>query len=67
MERIQRILVATDFSVRADRAVRRAAKLAAGHEAELYLPCPTLVAALSFQTPDGGHSAGNGTAAVRSG
>src|SRR6185437_11693497 len=37
MERIQRILVATDFSVRADRAVRRAAKLAAEHEAELYL------------------------------
>lgn len=37
MEKIQRILAATDFSPRADRAVRRAAKLAAGHKAELYL------------------------------
>ena len=37
MEKIQRILVATDFSPRADRAVRRAALLAAEHEAELYL------------------------------
>lgn len=37
MEKIQRILVATDFSSRADQAVRRAAKLAAGHEAVLYL------------------------------
>jgi len=37
VEKIQRILVATDFSPRADRAVNRAADLAAGHEAELYL------------------------------
>lgn len=37
MEKIQRILVATDFSPRADRAVKRAAELAAGHAAELYL------------------------------
>ena len=37
MEKIQRILAATDFSPRADRAVRRAAELAAGHKAVLYL------------------------------
>lgn len=37
MKKIQRILVATDFSPRADRAVQRAAQLAAGHKAELYL------------------------------
>lgn len=37
MENIQRIVVATDFSSRADQAVRRAAKLAAGHKAVLYL------------------------------
>lgn len=37
MEKIQRILVATDFSSRADRAVQRAAQLAAEHSSELYL------------------------------
>lgn len=37
MEKIQRILVATDFSPRADRAVQRAAQLAAEHGAELDL------------------------------
>lgn len=37
MEKIQRILAATDFSPRANQAVRRAALLAAEHEAELYL------------------------------
>ncbi|MBA4142725.1 MAG: universal stress protein [Nitrosospira sp.] len=37
MEKIQRILVATDFSPRADRAVQRAAQLAMEHSAYLYL------------------------------
>ncbi|ARO88610.1 universal stress protein [Nitrosospira lacus] len=37
MEKIQRILAATDFSSRADQAVRRAAKLAVEHKAVLYL------------------------------
>ena len=37
MEKIQRILVATDFSSRADRAVQRALQLAAEHEAKLNL------------------------------
>lgn len=37
LEKIQRILVATDFSARADRAVQRGAQLAAEHAAELYL------------------------------
>ena len=37
MEKIQRILATTDFSPRARRAMQRAAQLAAGHKAELYL------------------------------
>jgi len=37
MGRIERILAATDFSSRAGRALRRAALLAAEHQAELYL------------------------------
>lgn len=37
MKKIQRILAATDFSPRAERAVRRAAQVAIEHEAELYL------------------------------
>ena len=37
MEKIQRILIATDFSPRGERAVQRAAQLASEHGAELYL------------------------------
>lgn len=37
MEKIQRILVGTDFSPRAERAIQRAALLAEAHRAELYL------------------------------
>jgi nucleotide-binding universal stress UspA family protein len=37
MEKIQRILVTTDFSARAVRAMQRAAQLTAEHKAELYL------------------------------
>jgi universal stress protein E len=37
LEKIQRIVVATDFSPRADRAVQRAFLLAGEHQAELYL------------------------------
>jgi len=37
VEKIQRILIATDFSQRGERAVQRAAQLAAEHAAELYL------------------------------
>lgn len=37
MEKIQRILIATDFSPRGERAVQRAAQLASEHAAELYL------------------------------
>lgn len=37
MEKIQRILIATDFSPRAERAVQRAVQLASEHAAALYL------------------------------
>ncbi|SEA07701.1 universal stress protein [Nitrosospira multiformis] len=37
MEKIRRILIATDFSPRGERAVQRAALLAPEHAAELYL------------------------------
>jgi nucleotide-binding universal stress UspA family protein len=37
VEKIQRILIATDFSPRGERAVQRAAQLASEHAAELYL------------------------------
>ncbi|HEX8875035.1 MAG TPA: universal stress protein, partial [Nitrosospira sp.] len=37
VKKIQRILAATDFSLRARRAMQRAARLAAEHKAELYL------------------------------
>ena len=37
MEKIQRILIATDFSPRGERAVQRAVLLASEHAAELYL------------------------------
>lgn len=37
MEKIQRIVIATDFSPRANRAVQRASLLATEHQAELYL------------------------------
>lgn len=37
MEKIQRILIATDFSPRGERAAQRATQLAAEHAAELYL------------------------------
>lgn len=37
MEKIQRILATTDFSLRARRALQRAAQLAVEHKAELYL------------------------------
>jgi nucleotide-binding universal stress UspA family protein len=37
VEKIQRILIATDFSPRGERAMQRAAQLASEHAAELYL------------------------------